>query len=235
MRLISLLMVVLTAGCAHVQSGRPVETKCTLALRGSDTARAELECGLALSANPDSADAWVNVGLAKLRQGARTEARRHFNEALARNPRHAQALNNLGVMALSDGDLAKAEQKLLAALAVRPDYVSARYNLGVTRFRAGRLDEATKDFKAAIALAPEADSYAQLGAIAFEQNDLAAATASYEMAVKLDASFSEAWKSLGRVHEQRGDNAQARAAYQSCVKAQQDDATCADGVRRLSE
>jgi hemolysin-activating ACP:hemolysin acyltransferase len=69
----------------------------------NDPARAERAFADAIRYDPAWADAWVNYGIARYRQGHIEDAKRAMREALARQPDHAAAFANLGAfMRVSD-------------------------------------------------------------------------------------------------------------------------------------
>lgn len=70
----------------------------------NDPARAERAFADAIRYNPAWADAWVNYGIARYRQGQIEDAKRAMREALARQPGHAAAISNLDTFMRVSGD-----------------------------------------------------------------------------------------------------------------------------------
>jgi tetratricopeptide (TPR) repeat protein len=83
----------------------------------------------ALRCAPGWADAWVNLGLARYRQGAMGSAKQAMREALRVNPGHAAATANLGALLRITGEAQEGEALLRETLARAPDAVGARLNL----------------------------------------------------------------------------------------------------------
>jgi Tfp pilus assembly protein PilF len=83
----------------------------------------------ALRRAPGWADAWVNLGLARYRQGAVHAAKAAMREALRAAPFHAAAAGNLGALMRITGEAESAEALLREALARAPDNEAARLNL----------------------------------------------------------------------------------------------------------
>ena len=72
----------------------------------NDPARAERAFADAIRHDPAWADAWVNFGVARYRQGHVEDAKRAMREALARQPDHAAAISNLEAFMRAPGDVA---------------------------------------------------------------------------------------------------------------------------------
>jgi Flp pilus assembly protein TadD len=95
----------------------------------------------AVSLAPDWADAWVNLGIARYREGSIEDAKIAMRQALARDPGHSAAAANLAAFMRITGDPA-AEDVLLAALARDPGNDAARLNLAADMLLDGRAEEA---------------------------------------------------------------------------------------------
>jgi tetratricopeptide (TPR) repeat protein len=83
----------------------------------------------ALRRAPGWADAWVNLGLARYRQGAMWAAKQAMREALRVAPGHAAAAANLGAFLRITGEAEAGEALLRETLAHNPGAVGARLNL----------------------------------------------------------------------------------------------------------
>jgi hemolysin-activating ACP:hemolysin acyltransferase len=70
----------------------------------NDPARAERAFADAIKYHPAWADAWVNYGVSRYRQGHIEDAKRAMREALARQPDHAAAISNLDAFMRASGD-----------------------------------------------------------------------------------------------------------------------------------
>jgi tetratricopeptide (TPR) repeat protein len=83
----------------------------------------------ALRRAPGWADAWVNLGLARYRQGAMGAAKQAMREALRVAPGHAAAAANLGAFLRLTGETQAGEALLRETLARTPEAIGARLNL----------------------------------------------------------------------------------------------------------
>lgn len=109
-----------------------------------------------LSAHPDSARAWTNLGNCEARLGRRDEAEASYRRALAASPEHADALNNLAWLLLEEGSRleeaeALAARAVAATTATSPDRVVAQDTLARIQLARGRCDDAARTFAEALA------------------------------------------------------------------------------------
>jgi len=90
----------------------------------------ELELALAAEPeNPDNADVYYNLGLARARLEDFPRAEAAFLAALALNPRRDSAWFNLGIVYLKQGKTAQARRQFEAALEANPGHAKARAKL----------------------------------------------------------------------------------------------------------
>ena len=75
------------------------------------------------------ADAWINYGLARYRQGHIEDAKTAMRQALRQAPGHPAATANLGAFMRITGEAEAAEALLRDSLARAPDNAGARLNL----------------------------------------------------------------------------------------------------------
>jgi tetratricopeptide (TPR) repeat protein len=108
----------------------------------ADPARAEQAFAAALRLRPAWADAWVNYGLARYRQGAIEEAKIAMRQALAKAPGHAAATANLGAFMRISGEPAAAEALLRDTLVRDPANAGAKLNLAADLLQDERPAEA---------------------------------------------------------------------------------------------
>jgi tetratricopeptide (TPR) repeat protein len=144
----------------------------------------------ALQSEPNSADAWSNLGLAlhakSHTKGDYAEALNAFDRALALKPDHADVLNNRGTTLNSLERHEDALDSFTRAVALRPDYLFARFNQGSTLLGLGRFDEALASFEATLAIAPNhADTLCHRGNVLLKLNRVDDAFASYSQALAL--------------------------------------------------
>lgn len=79
-----------------------------VALRRGDTAAAVTRLERAADRNPESADAYYNLGVALLEAGRPDEARQRFKDALARRLDHVPAATNLAELLIREGNQSEA-------------------------------------------------------------------------------------------------------------------------------
>jgi Tfp pilus assembly protein PilF len=110
---------------------------------------AERAFAAALQLAPAWADAWVNYGIARYRQGAIEDAKTAMRQALRAAPGHAAATANLGAFLRISGDSETAEKLLAATVAREPQNAAARLNLVADLLQAERAAEALALLEAA--------------------------------------------------------------------------------------
>ena len=85
----------------------------------------------ALTIDPTSAGALVNLGTVYFNARAFREAERYYRDALAADPEYALAHFNLGNLFDEMGDRVKALQHYQTALRLNPNYADAHYNIAL--------------------------------------------------------------------------------------------------------
>lgn len=85
----------------------------------------------AVNKNPDRADAWIQVGFCKVKQGKNQDAIRAFQQALKLRPNSYEAHNKLGDAYYYAGNYYKAIESYKHAVALRPDLAEGYFNLGM--------------------------------------------------------------------------------------------------------
>jgi len=99
----------------------------------------------AVNKNPKRAEAWIQVGYCKLKQGKNLEAIRAYQQALQLKPDNAEIHNKLGDAYYYAGRLREAIEAYTKAAELRPDLAESHYNLAVAYFESGNLDMATNE------------------------------------------------------------------------------------------
>jgi S1-C subfamily serine protease len=91
----------------------------------------------AANRNPRRADAWVQVGYCKVKQGKNVEGIRAYQNALGLKPDSDEIHNKLGDAYYYAGRLREAIASYNRAATLRPDNADAHYNLAVVYFESG--------------------------------------------------------------------------------------------------
>ncbi len=96
----------------------------------------------AANRNPRRADAWVQVGYCKVKQGKNLEAIRAYQHALELRPNSEEIHNKLGDAYYYSGRMVEAIASYSRAASIRPDSADAHYNLAVAYFESGNEERA---------------------------------------------------------------------------------------------
>jgi tetratricopeptide (TPR) repeat protein len=108
----------------------------------NEPVRAEQAFAAAIKLAPRSADAWINFGVARYRQGAVEDAKTAMRQVLAFAPGHPAATANLAVFLRLTGSAEIAEDLLRRQIAHKPDDIGARLNLAADLLHEERPAEA---------------------------------------------------------------------------------------------
>ena len=101
----------------------------------------------AANRNPRRADAWVQVGYCKVKQGKNVEAIRAYQHALELRPSSEEIHNKLGDAYYYAGKMSEAIASYKRAAALRPDNADAHYNLAVAYSESGDEEMASTEAK----------------------------------------------------------------------------------------
>jgi Flp pilus assembly protein TadD len=99
----------------------------------------------AVNKNPKRAEAWVQVGYCKVKQGKSQEAIRAYLQALQLKPEDAEIHNKLGDAYYYAGRLREAIESYTAAKQLRPDNAETFYNLAIAYYESGNLTMAAAE------------------------------------------------------------------------------------------
>jgi S1-C subfamily serine protease len=91
----------------------------------------------AINKNPKRAEAWVQVGYCRVKQGKSQEAIKAYQQALQLKPEVAEIHNKLGDAYYYAGRLQDAIESYKEAARLRPDNAEAFYNLAVVYYESG--------------------------------------------------------------------------------------------------
>jgi len=90
----------------------------------------------AVNKNPNRAEAWIQVGYCKVKQGKNSDAVKAFQRAIQLRP-NAEAYNKLGDAYYYAGRFYDAIEAYQQATRIRPDMAEAYYNLGMSYLETG--------------------------------------------------------------------------------------------------
>jgi S1-C subfamily serine protease len=99
----------------------------------------------AVNKNPKRAEAWIQVGYCKVKQGKNPEAIRAYQQALQLKPEDAEIHNKLGDAYYYAGRLREAIESYTEAARLRPDCAETYYNLAIAYFESGNLNMAASE------------------------------------------------------------------------------------------
>jgi S1-C subfamily serine protease len=102
----------------------------------------------AVNKNPRRAEAWVQVGYCKVKQGKNQEAIRAYQQALQLKPDSAEVVNKLGDAYYYAGRLREAIEAYTEAARLRPDSAEVHYNLAIAYFESGNRSMAETEARA---------------------------------------------------------------------------------------
>ncbi|MGH9968993.1 MAG: trypsin-like peptidase domain-containing protein [Pyrinomonadaceae bacterium] len=91
----------------------------------------------AANRNPKRADAWIQVGYCKVKQGKTQEAIKAYKQALQLKPNSEEVLNKLGDAYYYAGRLLEAIESYKEAARLSPENPEAHYNLALVYFESG--------------------------------------------------------------------------------------------------
>ena len=134
---------------------------------------------------------------------------RFFRRFAFRQPRTPR---ERALASLARGDFAAAETALTALIESAGDFDERRFLLnkrGVARVASGARTEAETDFAAALERGPYAPALANLGNLALERGELAAAIEHYEAAVAADEANATAHLNLAIAYKRCGRTAES--------------------------
>jgi S1-C subfamily serine protease len=158
-------LAISAARVVQLQPGllRPI-TRLAVRERQSDVAESSYRTGLdslwlgnydnaigyfetAANRNPRRADAWVQVGYCKVKQGKSAEAIRAYQHALELRPNSEEIHNKLGDAYYYAGKMSDAIASYKRAAVLNPDNADAHYNLAVAYAESGNEELASTEAK----------------------------------------------------------------------------------------
>jgi tetratricopeptide (TPR) repeat protein len=177
----------------------------------------------AVSANPQDADAFYNLGTLYLKRNSPEEGQHNLEQAVKLRPSYVEAWNNLGMLAAQKGKNEEAIANFQRALELRPSYATALLNLGNVYRRQGDLDAAEKYLKRADEIDPaSAEVNYNLGMLYARRNQAALAEQYLDSAAKLRPDYCDALNNLAVLLIQQQRYSEAETKLNACIEAAPD-------------
>lgn len=159
-----------------------------------------------LAQKPNTALAYVSLGMLVRDQGQVDEARNYFNQALKINPDMPEAHYNLGGLALYTGDLKEAEHQFRATIAADPFHEEAHNDLGLALSYQGKIKEAEKQYVKSLELNPNyASAHLNLGTLYAQTKRYNQAIDEFNKALAVDPGLIDAHSNLAATYVLKED------------------------------
>ena len=161
------------------------------------TAEAERQYRLALTAQPAAADIRTNLGRLLEAEGRLPEAISAYRAAIEEEPWLSEAHVLLGGALAKSGDLGAATAALRQAVNLEPDQPDALTNLGVLLAQQGDIGQAGRLFRRAVQAGPQnADALANLALYQINQGQLQEAQSNAQAALRVNPAQGTAQQVL---------------------------------------
>jgi tetratricopeptide (TPR) repeat protein len=175
--------------------------------------------------DPGNHVAHNSLGVWRMNQGKRLDARSHFVDALKINSHYGPAHNNLGLLLAEEGDFEGAAAHLEAAMKVNSDLPASQNVLGGALTQLGRLHEGEQHLREALRLkSNDPGVHNNLGLNLKRQGKVPEAVAEYQEALRLQPAHLNARSNLAAIWVQEGRLADAEAELRQALRTQPDDA-----------
>jgi tetratricopeptide (TPR) repeat protein len=191
--------------------------------RAGRLAEAEACYRRVLTAQPNNADAFTNLGVALKGLGRLEDAITACRQAIGIKPDCAEAHSNLGNALRDRGELDEAVTAYREAIRVKPDYAEAHSNLGNALRDRGELDEAVTAYREAVRVKPDfAEAHSNLGNVLTELGKLDEAVGACRQAIGIKPGYAGAHSNLGNALCRQGKRDEAIAAYREAIRLKPD-------------
>ena len=172
-----------------------------------------------ITAKPDDAEGYYNLGTLNLRKNDFKQARQYLQQTLKLRPDYPEAWNNLGMMAAQEGHPDEAIQSFQQSLLLRPTYAIALLNLGNVYRRQGAFEKALDCLNRALAIEPDnPEVNYSLGMFYAQQSQMQSASDYLQKAVELRPDYPEALNNLGVLLVREQDYAKAKERFETCMR-----------------
>jgi tetratricopeptide (TPR) repeat protein/peroxiredoxin len=172
-----------------------------------------------IAAQPNSSEAYYNLGTLCLRTKKLTEAQGYLERAVQLQPSYAEAWNNLGTIAAEEGRSEEALEKFQHSLSLKPGYAVALVNLGNLYRHRGDYHQAERLLAQALEIEPsDPEANYSAGMLYARQSDYDRAAHYLEAAVSLRPEYAEARNNLGVLLVQVHHYSEAEDEFKSCIR-----------------
>jgi tetratricopeptide (TPR) repeat protein len=173
---------------------------------------------IALTINPNYAEANNNLGITLHKKGDIDEAISNYKNALLVKPNYAEAQNNLGNAFKDLGKLDLAIKLYEQAILIKPDFPEAFDNLVVVLKEFDQLEVAIISYRKVILANPRfAEAHYNLGLALQISNQLEEAIKCYEKAIAIKPNYAEAHNNIGIVYKELGQLEDAIKSYEKSL------------------
>ncbi|MGZ5786414.1 MAG: tetratricopeptide repeat protein [Ramlibacter sp.] len=179
----------------------------------------------AIAANPQDANAHLNLGFVLSEQHRYSEAREALERSLGIDPGQADAFYILGAMANAQGNAAGAIDNFARALDCKPDFEAVYRPFCQTLIEEGQTERARQVLEKAVVIFPAAaDLHANLGNLHAAKGDAQRAIDCFRAALAIQANDAQVHSSLGNVLRKSNRLEEALASYQRVLSLNPDSA-----------
>jgi Flp pilus assembly protein TadD/peroxiredoxin len=171
-----------------------------------------------ITANPEDAEGYYNLGTLNLRRNDFAQARKYLEQALKLKPDYPEAWNNLGMIAAQQGHPDQAVESFQQSLRLRPAYATALLNLGNVYRRNGQIAMAQETLSRALALEPgDPEANYSMGMFYAQQSQLQPASEYLNQAIALRPDYPEALNNLGVLFVRQHRYTEAESRFRTCI------------------
>lgn len=172
-----------------------------------------------IAAQPNSSEAYYNLGTLCLRTRKLSEARNYLEQAVRLQPNYAEAWNNLGTIAAEEGHPDEAVENFKHSLSLKPGYAVALVNLGNLYRHGGDYEAAGKLLTQALEIEPnDPEANYSAGMLYARQSNYDLASHYLETAINLRPDYAEALNNLGVLLVQVRRYPEAEDRFKSCIQ-----------------
>jgi tetratricopeptide (TPR) repeat protein len=173
---------------------------------------------IALTINPNYAEAQNNLGITLHKKGDIDEAVIIYKNALLVKPNYAEAQNNLGNAFKDLGKLDLAIELYVKAIVIKPDFPEAFDNLVFVLKEFDQLEVAIKSYHNVITANPKlSEAHYNLGLVLQMSNEHEEAIKCYEKAIAIKPNYAEAYNNIGIVYKELGQLEDAIKSYEKSL------------------